>query len=48
MPCMLMWSIRRMTPLARPRIREMADGAAEKHQEHVRNEKDDTHGPLQA
>ena len=28
--------------------REMADGAAEKHQEHVRNEKDDAHGPLPA
>ena len=27
---------------------EMADGAAEKHQEHVRNEKDDAHGPLPA
>ena len=28
--------------------KEMEDGAAEKHQEHVRNEKDDAHGPLPA
>ncbi len=28
--------------------KEMTDAAAEKHQEHVRNEKDDAHGPLPA
>ena len=28
--------------------KEMTDAAAEKHQEYVRNEKDDAHGPLPA